>query len=372
MTWDSEVPYNDLPLLPPPGQQESRRVLKAAVTARSALAALDQSARLLPNPAILLNATSLLEAQASSEIENIVTTADELFRYSVEETDANLATKEALRYRAALYEGIAAIRHRPLAFGTAEKVCTRIKDIEMSVRRMPGTRIANPVTRQIVYAPPEGEEVIRSKLANWEEFLHADDDLDPLVRMAVAHYQFEAIHPFHDGNGRTGRIVNILALVEAGLIDAPVLYLSRYIIRRKGEYYRLLSAVTRDGAWEEWILYLLRAVELTARSTLLKIDAVRDVQVEVSDLARAATRGGRDASLLSLLFEQPYTRIRNVVERCEVSRPTATAWLSDLVATDVLTEIRVGRERLFVNHRFLHVLIRDELDTVDPLDNENV
>jgi Fic family protein len=365
MVRDPKVPYDELPFLPPLGDQETRAVLKATVAARSSLAALDQAARLLPNPAVLLNAATLLEAQASSEIENIVTTADELFRSSVSDETADHATKEALRYRRALYEGVAALDRRPLTFGTAERVCSRIKDVDMGIRRVPGTRIANPTTREVVYAPPERYEVIQSLLANWEQFLHEDDGLDPLVRMAIAHYQFEAIHPFHDGNGRTGRIVNILALVEAGLIADPVLYMSRYVIRHKSEYYRLLNAVTGSAAWQEWILFVLRAVELTARSTLVKIGRIREVQARVSEEARAATRGGRDAVFLSLLFEQPYTRIKTVVERCEVSRPTATGWLADLVAPGLLSELRVGRERLFLNHQFLEVLLADELEELE-------
>ena len=366
MTWDPEVPYNELPLLPPGGEQETRVVLKATVAARAAVASLDQAARLLPNPAVLLNAATLLEAQASSEIENIVTTADELFRYAESDDLGNQATKEALRYRAALYEGVAALRRRPLTFGTATAVCSRIKDIDMSIRRTPGTRIANPATRRVIYAPPEGFDVIAAKLSNWEQFLHDESaGLDPLVRMAIAHYQFEAIHPFHDGNGRTGRIVNILALVEEGLIAEPVLYLSRYLIRHKGEYYRLLNAVTSAEAWQDWILYMLRAVELTARSTLVKIAGIRTAQDELSERARTITRGGRDAVFLALLFEQPYVRIKTVVERCDVSRPTATGWLADLAAAGVLSETRVGRERLFLNHRFLEVLLEDELDELD-------
>lgn len=363
MSWNPQVPYSDLPSLPPRVELESRAVLKATVAARAALAGLDQSAQLLPNPAVLLNAATLLEAQASSEIENIVTTADELFRHAVSDEAADHATKEALRYRAALYEGVAALHARPLTFGTAELVCSRIKDVEMAIRKMPGTRIANPATREVIYAPPEGFEVIAQKLADWERFLHDDaDGLDPLVRMAVAHYQFEAIHPFHDGNGRTGRIVNILVLMEAGLIAEPVLYTSRYIIRHKAEYYRLLNAVTREGVWQEWVLYMLRAVEETARSALIKINAIRNVQVEVAERARNATRGGRDAAFLNLLFEQPYTRIKAVIERCGVSRPTATGWLDDLVTAGVLDQVRLGRERLFVNRRFLEVLLRDELE----------
>jgi Fic family protein len=361
MAWDSEAPYNDLPPLPPGTDLESRRVLKATIAARAALAALDQAALLLPNPWVLLNAASLLEAQASSEIENIVTTADALFKFAQDEQAGDQATKEALRYRTALLQGVALIRERPLVLGATERICTQIKGREMSVRKLTGTRIANPDTGVIIYSPPEGENLIRDKLANWEAFVHAEDGLDPLVRMAVAHYQFEAIHPFHDGNGRTGRIINILMLIEAGLIAEPILYLSRFIIHRKNDYYRLLLGVTTDGAWEPWILYILNAVEQTAKSTVAKIAAIRNTQEQIHEEARAASLGGRNADFLSLLFEQPYCRIGNVIERCEVSRPTATGWLNQLAKANVLGRYKMGRELLFVNHRFLDLLVRDEL-----------
>jgi Fic family protein len=290
-----------------------------------------------------------------------VTTADDLFKFAQDEDAGDHATKEALRYRSALLSGVDAIRKRPLTFGTCERVCSRIKNREMIVRNLFGTRIANPTNEEIIYSPPEGSELIRNKLANWESFLHSIDELDPLVRMAVAHYQFEAIHPFHDGNGRTGRIVNILMLIEANLIKQPILYLSRFIIREKNEYYRLLRDVTRDGAWEPWTMYMLAAVEQTAASTVTKIDAIRASQSEVHDAARTASSGGRNADFLEVLFEQPYCRIGNVMERCDVSRPTATAWLNQLVDAEILRSYKLGRDRLFLNHRFLEVLVRDEM-----------
>ncbi len=360
MPWDPEVPFNDLPALPPEGiDLEPKVVLKATVEARAALATLAQAGRLLPNPNILIHAVPLLEAQASSEIENIVTTADELFKH-VESGGGDHATKEALRYRSALFAGVASIRTRPLIASTASKICSQLHGREMDVRAMPGTRIANPTTEKIVYAPPEGADVIREKLADWERFIHAQDDLDPLVRMAVAHYQFEAIHPFHDGNGRTGRVINILMLIEAGLLDEPILYLSRAIIARKNDYYRLLRAVTAEGAWTEWILYMLDVVRESAESTTRKISAIRECQNDIAERARAATPGGRDAQFLDVLFEQPYCRINTVAERCDVSRQTASGWLHASVEAGLLSDIKVGRERLFVNHEFLEVLTRAE------------
>lgn len=360
MSWYPETPFNELPPLPPPDVDlEPKVVLKATVEARAALATLAQAGRLLPNPQVLIHAVPLLEAQASSEIENIVTTADELFKH-VDSTGGDHATKEALRYRTALFAGLDSVRDRPLSSSTATLVCSQLQGRDMGIRAVPGTRIANPVTREIIYAPPEGADVIQQKLSDWERFVHADDDLDPLVKMAVAHYQFEAIHPFHDGNGRTGRVLNILMLINAGLLDEPILYLSRSIITRKNDYYRLLRAVTAEGAWIDWILYMVDVVRESATSTTRKIDAIRDCQDHTAERARAATPGGRDAQFLQLLFEQPYCRISTVVQQCEVSRQTAASWLHALVTAGLLEEIKVGRELLFVNHDFLDVLTRTD------------
>ncbi len=334
-------------------------MLKATVKARTALATLAQAGQLLPNPHILIHAVPLLEAQASSAIENIVTTADELFKH-VDSGGGDHATKEALRYRSAIFAGVESIRSRPLTATTAARICSVLQGRDMAVRAVPGTRIANPATREIVYAPPEGADLIRGKLSEWERFVHAEDDLDPLVRMAVAHYQFEAIHPFHDGNGRAGRVVNILMLIEAGLLQDPILYLSRAIIARKNDYYRLLRAVTAEDAWIEWILYMLDVVRESATSTIRKIGAIRSCQEDIAERARAATPGGRDAQFLGVLFEQPYCRIGTVVGRCDVSRQTASSWLHALVEAGLLSEVKVGRELLFVNHELLDVLTRPE------------
>lgn len=360
MSWSPAVPYNDLPALPPKGLDlEPKKVLKATIEARTALATLAQAGQMLPNPNILIHAVPLLEAQASSEIENIVTTADELFKHA-DSGGGDDATKEALRYRNALFSGVDAIKGRPLATATAVRVCSALQGHDMDIRAIPGTRIANPVTGKIVYAPPEGAGLIREKLSDWEHFVHAKDDLDPLVRMALAHYQFEAIHPFHDGNGRTGRVINILMLIETGLLNDPVLYLSRAIIARKNDYYRLLRAVTAEGAWIEWIMFMLDVVSESATSTTRKIGAIRSCQEDIAERARAATTGGRDAQFLDMLFEQPYSRINSVVQRCDVSRQTASTWLHALVEAGILNKAKVGRELLFVNDELLDVLTRPE------------
>lgn len=361
MVWNPAEPYGDLPLLPLSREIETKAVLKATVEARAALAALDQASQRIPNPTVLINTIPLLEAQASSEIENIVTTTDKLFRYAQDEDDASdPATRETLRYRTALFTGWQAIQLRPLTVTTAVEVCTTIKQRQMDVRRLSGTVIANPVTRQTIYTPPTGERTIRDKLSNWGDFVHGTHGLDPLVVMAIAHYQFEAIHPFEDGNGRTGRIMNVLLLVEAGVLRLPILFLSRYLIEHRDDYYALLLAVTAEEKWEQWVLFILEGLRQTAESTLRKIDAVTELQKGVADAVRRITTGGANADLLSVLFEQPYVRIKNVIGRCHVSRPTATHWLNELVGAGVLRDIRMGRDRLFINTQFLHVLTRDE------------
>jgi len=360
MTWLPNAPYNELPELPPAAEVETKLVLKAVIEARSALASLDQAARRITNPTVLINSIPLLEAQASSEIENIVTTADDLFKYSHDESAAtNPATKETLKYRSALFVGIELINARPLSTSTAVQVCTTVQGRDMDVRKLSGTYIGNPATKAAIYTPPSGESLIRDKLANWERFIHDPRGLDPLVAMAIAHYQFEAIHPFEDGNGRTGRIMNILLLMSEGLISQPILYLSRYIIEKKDEYYRLLLEVTRDGNWEEWILFMLEGIRKTALSTVAKIDQIQSLQDETLVRIRTATNAA-NADLLAVLFEQPYCRISNVVDRCRVSRPTATNWLNALVQEGVLMDVKVGRERIFINSRFFQLLMRPE------------
>ncbi len=254
----------------------------------------------------------VLEAQGSSEIENIVTTTDKLFRFSQEDSQADPTTKEALRYRTALRSGYEQLVKRPLCTNTALEICSTIKSVQMDIRKIPGTTLSNPVTGEIVYTPPVGEATIRNLLINWENFLHADDDLDPLIKMAISHYQFEAIHPFTDGNGRTGRIINILYLIEQGLLSLPILYLSRHIVRNKQDYYRLLCTVTQEQNWQDWII-----------------------------------------------FEQPYCRIQNLVDHQIAKRQTASVYLKELVRIGVLLEIKAGKEKLFVHPKLIQLLTQD-------------
>ena len=357
--WQPDRPYNDLPHLPPTTELETKPVLKQCVTARAALAELKQAAELIPNPAMLINTLPLLEARASSEIENIVTTADKLFRHLQADAGADPATKEALRYRRALLEGVQALKTRPLTTRTAESICTQIKGVEMSMRKVPGTALANDATGAVVYTPPQGEARIRDLLANWERFLHEEETLDPLVRMAAAHYQFEAIHPFTDGNGRTGRVVNSLFLVEQGLLPLPILYLSRYIIAHKADYYRLLLAVTREGAWEPWLLYMLRGVEETAAWTTAKIGVVRKLATDTTEYVRRKLPKIYSRELVDVIFERPYCRIANLVEARIAGRQAASRYLKALVSVGVLREQTFGKEKLFVHPKLMALLTRD-------------
>ena len=358
--FDPAKPYNDLPGLPPAVDIETRDLLKACIEARTALAELKQATALLPNPTVLINTIPILEAQASSEIENIVTTTDTLFRYADSaDTAPDAATKEALRYRSALYEGFQSLRSRPLCTDTAVVVCSRIKGVQMQIRRVPGTTLANELTSETIYTPPVGESLLRDKLADWERFIHDREEIDPLVRMAVAHYQFEAIHPFTDGNGRTGRVLNLLQLVDSGLLDLPVLYLSRYIIRRKADYYRLLLAVTREARWEDWVAFMLAAVADTARWTTGKIAAVRRLEDVTRDYVRAQRPKLYSRELIEVIFNQPYCRIQNVIDAGIAQRQTAAKHLKELAAIGVLHEHRVGKEKVFVHPAFLRLLTSD-------------
>jgi Fic family protein len=357
--WRPDHPYNSLPLLPPRGDLETKAVLKLCVSARSSLAALKQAADHIPDPSILINTLPHLEARASSAIENIVTTADKLFRFAQSEESADPATREALRYRAALLAGFQEMSTRPLNTKTAETVCSQIKGAEMSVRKIAGTQIANTATGEVIYTPPVGESLLRDLLANWERFLHDQTELDPLVRLAVGHYQFEAIHPFTDGNGRTGRVINSLFLVHENLLSLPVLYLSRYIVSHKEQYYRLLLDVTRSRAWEAWLVYMLTGVDETAQWTTAKIAALRSLFDHTVDYVQARLPKIYSYELVTVLFEQPYCRIGNLIEAGVAQRVTASRYLKQLVEIGVLREESVGKEKLFIHPKLLKLLTAD-------------
>ncbi|AOA41353.1 hypothetical protein NM2004032_1310 [Neisseria meningitidis 2004032] len=356
--WKPNIPYNDLPPLPPKQDIESKTILKRCIAARASLARLKQAAELIPNQAMLINTLPVMEALASSEIENIVTTTDKLFQSLQMDTERqDPATKEALQYRTALFAGYESLTSRPLCTQTAIMVCNAIKHpYEMAIRKTGGTALKGGNSGNVVYTPPEGEETIRGKLANWERFIHESGDLDPLIIMAAAHYQFEAIHPFTDGNGRTGRILNSLLLIEKGLLDLPILYLSRYIIENRADYYRLLLGVTERQDWESWIIYILDGVADTADWTVAKIDAIRRLFEQTRQHIRTHAQGIYTHELVNLLFEQPYTRIANLEAAGIAKRQTASKYLKELSDIGVLQEIAIGRDKLFIHPRLMELL----------------
>lgn len=360
-----DQPFNEIPLLPPPVDLESRDIMKLCLRASSAVAALKEAGQLLPNQDVLIRTLPMLEAQASSKIENIVTTTDELFRHPEITAGMNPAAKEALQYRKALLEGFTALSERPLTTGTAEKICSIIKDKPMSVRRVPGTQLVNDRTGEIIYTPPVGEDQLRALLANWEKFVHEHVEIEPLVRMAVMHYQFEAIHPFTDGNGRTGRVLNSLFLIEQKLLSLPILYLSRYIIAHREDYYRLLLGVTRNQEWGPWIIYILKGVEETAIWTTGKIHAIQELLQATTKYCRAKLpKKTYSKELVELLFELPYCRIQDLVDAGLAKRQTASEYLKELAAIGVLEERAEGREKLFLHTKFWKLL------TLEPNDFE--
>ncbi|MDR1236722.1 MAG: Fic family protein [Propionibacteriaceae bacterium] len=356
MAWSPSLPYEDLPPLPPDIEVETPTVLRAVIGARVALASFDALAKALPNPDLLLNPLSLLEAQASLEVENLVTTTDELFRAASFDPYAPAVAREAVRYREALWQGFSRLKtegaiSEELILG----VCSDIRGEHTPVREDELVFIGNPVTRTRAYTPPVAPG---SHLEKWVAFVNHPARLDPLITMALAHYQFEAIHPFSDGNGRTGRILNVLMLCASGLLANPVLYLSRHIIASKADYYARLSAVTSAADWEGWLLYLLHGVEQTAADMTAIVHQILAAGDELGQLI--ATQLGRQQNgLVAILMRQPYARISDVVANCQVSRPTASSWMNALAGpSGPLTKIKSGRTALFLNQPLIQVLRR--------------
>jgi Fic family protein len=359
MLFDPLKPYNDLPLLPPREDIETRAILKKAISAGRALAELKGLGETIPNQSILVNSIILQEAKASSEVENIVTTNDALFRaFSAKTSQIDAATKEVLRYREALWEGFNALRERALiTTNLFVRIVQTIRGNEAGIRNIPGTKVSNAATGEVIFTPPDGEAVIRDKLENLEEYIHGQDTTDPLVKLAVIHYQFEAIHPFTDGNGRTGRIINILYLVLKGLLDLPVLYLSKYIIEEKSEYYRLLRSVTSGGEWEPWVMYMLEAVEQTALYTREKILAIRDLMAEALQFAKENLPSRvYSKELIEILFRQPYTKGQFLVDAGIAERKTAASYLKEIENIGILQSRKIGKENLYLNVKLFEVL----------------
>lgn len=348
--------------LPLPGsiQLETPEVLRQLAKAHRRLAELKGAAKTIPNEAILIDTLSLKEAKDSSAIENIITTEDELFQGNSEsDGSANPAAKEVHNYAAALKVGFAKVREQ--GFMRLQDILTVQETLEgnrAGLRKLPGTKLKNEQTGEVVYEPPQDPEEVRRLMENFVAYLNREEigDPDTLIRMAILHYQFESIHPFYDGNGRTGRILNLLHLVLHGLLDLPILYLSRYIVRHKDQYYRGLQAVRDEGLWEAWVLYMLRAVEETSKETLEKVEGIRALMLETKHQLRNKLPKIYSQELLNNLFRHPYTKIEFVEKDLGVSRPTATKYLEELTKAQFLRKTKSGRTSFYINQPLFDLL----------------
>jgi len=356
---DSELPFNKLPLLPPVSDKiETVKIFRQLVKSSVILAELKGLAKTLPNPNILLNAVILKEARASSEIENVITTQDKLYQaLSAKGMQVDNETKEVLRYREAMLYGFKLINKK--GFLNTNGIIDIQKILEKNnagLRKLPGTALRNASTGKIIYTPPDNINTINHLMKNLEEFLNTENEISPLINMAVQHYQFESIHPFYDGNGRTGRIINVLYLIVHGLLDAPVLYLSNYIIKNKTSYYRLLQEVRTTNNWEEWVLFILKGVEQTANETIVQINDISSLFLHTQELAKMKAPKIYSKELIELLFEHPYSKIEYVIERLNVSRITASKYLRELEGIGILQRKQVWKETLYVNAKLFDLL----------------
>lgn len=341
---------------------ETKPVLKQLAVSRSELALLNGRSATIPNETILINTLSLQEARDSSAIENIITTHDELYKAQLfGELFTNAAAKEVSRYAEALKQGFERVRNQKIITNaTILTLQCLLEGNEAGYREVPGTALVNEQTGETVYTPPQTRAEIEAYMENLVTFMNDDSisDLDPLLKMALIHHQFETIHPFYDGNGRTGRILNILYLVQQGLLDLPVLYLSRYLIATKADYYRLLQSVRDTGEWEPWLLYMLKGVEQTARQTVLLVEGIRRLMQDYKQRLRSGLPKIYSQDLLNNLFRHPYTKIEFVMAELGVSRPTATAYLEALVNAGFLQKLRLGKSNYYMNNP-LFALLRE-------------
>jgi len=355
--FNPKKPYNELPKLPPPLKEiETINILKQENRSRSALAELKGIAKIIPNQFILINAIILQESQDSSEIENIVTTQDELYKaMSASQKIIKPSTKEVLYYREALYYGFTKIKER--GFLTVNDIIDLQKMLlknDAGIRKTPGTSLVNDDTDEVIYTPPQTDEIINSLLSNLAEYLNNEED--SLSKMAILHYQFESIHPFYDGNGRTGRIVNILYLILKNYLDIPILYLSSYIINNKLDYYRLLREVTTKGNWEDWIIFILKGVEVVSNETINKIIKIKESLNETVEIVKAFLPKIYSKELVEELFVHPYCKIDFFVNVLKIERKTASRYLNMLEEIGLLEQYKIGRENLFVNIKLLEIL----------------
>ncbi|WP_152057454.1 Fic family protein [Aliarcobacter butzleri] len=350
----SEYVPNNLPL---DIDIETKAILKKSILANKALAKLNGVAKIIPNQAILINSLILQEAKDSSEIENIITTHDELYQSSLDISNISHATKEVQSYSRALLKGFDLVKDNSLL------LTRHIVDIQQElegnvagIRKQAGTVLKNQATGEVIHTPPQEESTIRKLLDNLEQYINTNDGIDPLIKMAIIHYQFETIHPFYDGNGRTGRIINILYLVLNELLDLPILYLSSYIIKHKADYYRLLQEVRTKGSWEEWIIYMLEGIEQTATKQVQLINDIKELMDNTKQKLKAELPKIYSKDLLEVLFIHPYTKIDMLVDNLELHRDTASKHLKAMEKIGILNSVQIKNTRFYVNVKLFELL----------------
>lgn len=356
-TFDRKIPYNHLPLLPPEEDIETKNILRKTISAGRALAQLNGTLINLPNPTLFLDTIYLQEAKASSEVENIITTNDELYKSLVADRKIeHSATKEVLNYKEALWLGLEQLKTKPfITTNLCIKIVQCIKQNDASIRVTPGTTLSNSLG-EIIYTPPSGDQIIREKLANLEKFINENITIDPLIKMAILHYQFEAIHPFSDGNGRTGRILLLLYLKLSGLLDTPAIYLSEYIIKNKVEYYRCLRGVTEKNEWEAYILYMLDMIEVTSNKGLKRLNKITTAMEKTAKEIKKKLPKVYSKDLIEILFRLPYTKRQHLIDENIGNLKTVGNYLIALEENGFLKSEKVGKEKLYLNQKLLEIL----------------
>lgn len=345
------LPFNDYDLKTP-------KILEALNEASRSLAELKGFANSIPNQHILINAITINEAKDSSAIENIVTTHDSIYKVLTESGFKDANAKEVVNYRSAIWRGYEIIKEKEfINTNVLVELQSMIEHNKAGIRKTPGTNLKNSKTGEIIYTPPQDEREIRDLLKNLEDYINNDnDEIDPLIKMALIHYQFESIHPFYDGNGRTGRILNVLYLVLNNLLDSPILYLSNYINNNKLDYYRLFTSFREEDNYEDWILYILKGIEETAKNTIELIKSIQNEMNSYKEEFMTKLPKVYSDELLDSLFYEVYTRINYIEEKCGVTRQTAASYLNQLVEVGLLEYEKVGRESIYKNIRLLNLL----------------
>ena len=345
-----------LKLLPPNKELETTRVLKQLVRSNKVLAELKGYARTMPNQNILINAITINEAKDSSAIENIITTFDELYRAMTAGSNSDSSAKEVINYRTAIWKGYNLVREK--GYINTNIIVEIQKEIELNnagIRKLPGTVLKNAVTGEVVYTPPDVDEILEY-MKNLDEYINEKDSIDSLIKLAIIHYQFESIHPFYDGNGRTGRIISILYLILNDLLDSPVLYLSKYIIRNKSQYYKMFTDIRKTGNFEEWILYFLIGIEEMAEETMLIIKRIHEEMSRMQEELKEKLPKIYSKELLETLFYEFYTKLPYVQESLGISQRTAITYLDKLEENNFLTSEKIGRERIYKNEKLFNLI----------------